>query len=253
MYDFNRHWHENAERKTPSQKKTIARNFLRPVFDRLDQSLGSQRILDAGCGDGVHAEILSERHTSVTFFGVDISIVALKLAQQKDLPQAEFQIANVSKLPYKDESFDISFSVGVLGYLDSPIQAFQELCRVTKKDGLVGVQVHQKRDDIMGLLWTATRKICNVFGPTVTKIIADCIVPFLGVLPTQSRMSLKNSTWKQCREIILVNIDPFILHCFRHSEVKNWFKNNDCEIVENLPSSPIAIWGESAKTFYSQE
>ena len=102
-------------------------------------------------------------------------------------------------------------------------------------------------------VWTATRKICNVFGPTVTKIIADCIVPFLGVLPTQSRMSLKNSTWKQCREIILVNIDPFILHCFRHSEVKNWFKNNDCEIVENLPSSPIAIWGESAKTFYSQE
>ena len=70
MYDFNRHWLENAERKAPSQKKIVAREFLHPVFGCLDQSLGFLRILDAGCGAGVHAEILSERDTSVTFVGI---------------------------------------------------------------------------------------------------------------------------------------------------------------------------------------
>ena len=83
---------------------------------------------------------------------------------------------------------------------------------MTKKDGLVGVKVYPRRDDLMGLLLTAVHKICNVSGPTVTQRIADCIVPFLGVLPTQSRMSLKKSTWNQCREIILINISPLTLH-----------------------------------------
>ncbi|MEE8056416.1 MAG: class I SAM-dependent methyltransferase [Pseudomonadales bacterium] len=243
MYNFNQHWDENWQSETSLAKKKVAKEFLRPVFNYLNHASHPLHILDAGCGDGVHAEVLSEYSSTHRFIGVDISVPALARAQEKNLSNWKFEIADLSKLPYGDDTYDISFSFGVLGYTDNPAQSFRELCRVTKKGGLIGLWVCPRRRDLLGLVFSGVRKICSALGPDATKRIADCIVPFLGALPTRSKISLRNSTWKQCREIVLVNIAPPTLYFFKPSEIENWFAKSSVDTIEKSYSAPITVWG----------
>lgn len=96
----------------------------------------SKTALDSGCGTGVISEALNKKgYTSV---GVDLSPKMLKLAnKKKDL--RTYVLANSLDLPYKDNSFDLVCSRGVLishmgkKYVDLFIR---EHFRVLKTGGL---------------------------------------------------------------------------------------------------------------------
>jgi len=75
-------------------------------------------------------------------------------------------------------------------------------------------------------------------------LIADCIVPFLGLLPTRSKMSLANASWRQCREVVLVNIAPSQLYFPQEAEIEGWFAKNDVETVWRDDKAPVTLWGK---------
>ena len=146
MYDFQKHW--EASKTTPEAKKIVALEFLQPAIAKLQKTVNKLRILDAGCGDGVHAEVLNGLNLDHHFLGVDISNSALESAKKKNLSRWNFEISNLGKLPYEDDTFDISISFGVINYTNDPRRSFSELCRVTKKGGLIGIWVYPKREDL---------------------------------------------------------------------------------------------------------
>jgi hypothetical protein len=65
-------------------------------------------------------------------------------------------------------------------------------------------------------------------------------MPFL---PTQSKLNLKNATWSQCLEIVLVNIAPKQLYFPETAEIEEWFRINNITILEIDHDNPITIWG----------
>lgn len=96
-------------------------------------------VLDAGCGNGGNAAIISKYAQSVT--GVDLESTTSPLV--KEAGNISYRQANLENLDLHDE-FDIGFSVGVLHHLDNPDLGFENLVQAVKPGGIVAVWVYSK-------------------------------------------------------------------------------------------------------------
>jgi SAM-dependent methyltransferase len=87
------------------------------------------RILDVGCGTGANLEMLSQFGQSE---GVDVSDDALAFCARKGL---KVQKGLAEKLPFADETFELTTALDVVEHLDDDIAGLKEMHRVTKSGG----------------------------------------------------------------------------------------------------------------------
>jgi SAM-dependent methyltransferase len=99
------------------------------------------KILDAGCGTGFLLKRLSSYGEA---FGLDISPVAVEYCRKRNLKN--IVQASLTRIPFKDESFDLVVSADVLYHkgIDDDQNAINEIFRVLKKGGyaLINVAAH---------------------------------------------------------------------------------------------------------------
>lgn len=243
-HDFDNHWDENFTKEIPETKVTAANDFFSYVKE--DLSVGNIKVLDAGCGDGAQAAILQNILNSKSrYYGIDISLSAVKYASLRvKASNASFINSDVAKLPFINGYFDAVFSFGVLAYTPDPHKSFKELHRILKPGGLIGIWIYPKATGLGGFLFSTVRKACKIGGKPITALLANLIVPFMGLMPTKSKMSLRNTPWKQCREIVMVNIAPQQLYFPEPEEIQAWFEDEGIEIIANDKNNPITIWGK---------
>jgi SAM-dependent methyltransferase len=133
-------------------RRAILESFLEPIVRKLssppyeggvDAALGgrggsldealphhsSLKILDIGCGTGANLEMLAKFGEAE---GVDVSDDALDFCRQKGL---KAQKGLAEKLPFADETFDITTALDVVEHLDDDIAGLKEMYRVTKRGG----------------------------------------------------------------------------------------------------------------------
>ncbi|MBU3968908.1 methionine biosynthesis protein MetW [Patescibacteria group bacterium] len=96
--------------------------------------IGSGRVLDIGCGDGLFLEMLK----NVTSEGVDISEEGIKKCIEKGL---NVFLCDFSKdrLPFSDNEFDYVVMLDVLEHLYVPEELLKEAIRVSKKYVIISV------------------------------------------------------------------------------------------------------------------
>jgi ubiquinone/menaquinone biosynthesis C-methylase UbiE len=126
-------------------------NYLNPDLDRfydlafadIVRTVGAKpgsTILDAGCGYAYHTVRLARSGASIT--AVDFSEAALRIAGQT-LAKAgiektvELQQADLTALPFADNSFDFVVSWGVLMHIPELEAALTQLARVLKPGGVL--------------------------------------------------------------------------------------------------------------------
>jgi ubiquinone/menaquinone biosynthesis C-methylase UbiE len=243
---FNSHWNDYSSQTLPITKKIEAQRFLQPLFATMESQV-SLRVLDAGCGDGVHIEVIADNCKAserVSLWRVDISLTALCTSRRRQRNEWSFVQGDVSQLPFQNGQFEVVFSFGVLCYKDNPLLSFSELCRVTRKGGFIGIYVYPRPRGIKGFLFRLVRKACQIGGHICCQLIVACIVPFLGFLPTRSKMKLTNSSWRQCRELVMVNIAPKQLYFPDAFEVEGWFARHNVKIISTDNANPLTYWGE---------
>ena len=85
-------------------------------------------------------------------FGIDIAETTARKARDRgDVRGAPVQVAvaDVSALPFSDESFDGIYTMGTLEHLPDPERAFAEIARVLRPGGLAIVGVPNRRDPFL--------------------------------------------------------------------------------------------------------
>jgi SAM-dependent methyltransferase len=110
-------------------RRAILETFLKGIVDKFRTPQSAVRILDVGCGTGANLEMLSQFGTAE---GVDVSDDALEFCRKKGL---KVNKGLAEKLPYPDESFDITTALDVVEHLDDDIAGLTEMHRVTKQGG----------------------------------------------------------------------------------------------------------------------
>jgi SAM-dependent methyltransferase len=244
---FDTHWEKNGN-EIPNKKLKVAEEFLQPILNTSVDKLinGSTKVLDVGCGDGVHYTVLKNSGFGAQYLGIDISENVINTLNKAfgNEEFTSFELADAVDLAYEDCSFDIVFAFGVLGYTSAPEKSFSEMVRVLKPNGKIGIWLYPKKRGFLSTLFKLTRTLVTSSNETIKSIIANCIIPFLYILPTRSGINLSNSTWAQCKEVVLVNIAPAELMFFSKTEICNWFTTRNLNILEDDVSNPITIWAE---------
>lgn len=97
-----------------------------------NQDLKDKTVLDLGCGSGRYTKELVRLGAKVE--GIDKSDKLIKIAKT-ELPQVNFNVGSVEKLPYLDSTFDYVFSGLVIDYFPNLKKTFAEISRVLKDGG----------------------------------------------------------------------------------------------------------------------
>jgi ubiquinone/menaquinone biosynthesis C-methylase UbiE len=116
-------------------RDTVARHWI----------LGGRRILDAGCGTGSFlARLRAGRDARA--IGCDLSMESLRVARTKE-GNAPLVCADLTRLPFRDQSFDRIALLVVLQHIPPSLQeaALHELARVARKGARLAVQVYSAR------------------------------------------------------------------------------------------------------------
>jgi 2-polyprenyl-3-methyl-5-hydroxy-6-metoxy-1,4-benzoquinol methylase len=108
------------------------------IMKSLD-SLKAKKLLELGCGRGDLSVFLAKQGAKVT--GVDVGenlIVAAKLLAEVNQANCEFQVANVTGLPFEANTYDVVLGIAILHHLSQPdlYKALQETYRVLKENGM---------------------------------------------------------------------------------------------------------------------
>ena len=92
-----------------------------------------ESILDVGCGYGQDLVLIKKQFPNVKMAGIDASVERIGEARAV-LDGAELVVGYASELPFKDKSFDISFTDAVLmmGGIERAMLILNEIIRVTK-------------------------------------------------------------------------------------------------------------------------
>lgn len=99
-----------------------------------------ERVLDAGCGEGVLAVMLAKQGAIVT--GCDLSKPNIKKANEYAAEvgvNVDFKVADAEALPFADKEFDVVVSSHVLEHLPDFDKGLREVLRVAKKRAIIAV------------------------------------------------------------------------------------------------------------------
>jgi SAM-dependent methyltransferase len=94
--------------------------------------LSNPRLLEIGCGSGYYSEVLATLlPNGVRYAGIDYSDAMIARARTH-YPAIAFEVADATKIPYADQSFDIAFNgVSLMHILDYQA-AIHEAARVAR-------------------------------------------------------------------------------------------------------------------------
>jgi SAM-dependent methyltransferase len=116
--------------------------YERPAMLALLPPVDGLRVLDAGCGSGIYAELLTDRGARVT--GIDESAAMVEHACRRLAGRGvELRAADLREpLPFADGSFDGIVSALVLHYLRDWSVPLAELRRVLRPGGWLAFSTH---------------------------------------------------------------------------------------------------------------
>jgi ubiquinone/menaquinone biosynthesis C-methylase UbiE len=140
--------------KTPDQKEVwnniapewseFKTNPAEHVLDFLKDKKGN--ILDLGSGAGRHLIRIKDGKMYLVDFSKSMIELAKQKAKEKDI-DAEFRVANLTKLPFEDNFFDSAIAVAVFHCIEGEknrIKAAKELFRVLKPGAKAEIAVWNK-------------------------------------------------------------------------------------------------------------
>jgi malonyl-CoA O-methyltransferase len=125
----------NYEASAFLQKEVASR-----LFERLEiMNVSPLKVLDAGCGTGYCTRMLNKKFSKAQLFGVDFASGMIEQAKKQKgfFDKIDYRVADIEKLPFDSNYFDLVFSNLTVQWLNESDTLFKELNRVLKPGGLL--------------------------------------------------------------------------------------------------------------------
>ena len=129
----------------------------RLMLDMLNP-LPGETLLDIGCGSGASLKPFLDFGLQVT--GIDPSPYMLDMAIGQIKDRVDFYREFAEDLPFGDNSFNYAILITTLEFVEDPLKAIEEACRVAKDRVFLGVL---NRYALKGI----QRRVKGMFSPTI--------------------------------------------------------------------------------------
>jgi SAM-dependent methyltransferase len=136
--------------------------FWQPVAADFQQHFklnSKSSLLDVGCAKGFMLYDLQQHIEGLTITGIDISAYAIEHAKEE--VKSALSIANATKLPFADNSFDLVVSINTVHNLerDECAKALQEIERVARGNSFITVDAYRNDEEKARMeAWNLTAK-----------------------------------------------------------------------------------------------
>lgn len=117
------------QRDTGKIIDTIEKEMIAIHFNNLQKG----HMLELGCGTGHWTNFFSKIGFKIT--AIDNSEAMLRVAMDKNIPDAAFMRADASRLPFPANSFSVIASITMLEFVDDLPRIMQEIDRILKPGG----------------------------------------------------------------------------------------------------------------------
>jgi SAM-dependent methyltransferase/uncharacterized protein YbaR (Trm112 family) len=133
-------------RHFPEMRAEWESNFWDYMAPHEPGAFDGKRVMDAGCGNGRHAYYAARNGAEV--WAVDLG-AAIEVARRNTAGMKSVYViqADLQNLPFKFESFDFIYSIGVLHHLENPEEAFRNLLKYLKPGGIVHIYLYWRPED----------------------------------------------------------------------------------------------------------
>ena len=130
-----------GEADTEHQKKWAQRVI------RIAEIFGSNQILEVGCGYGFASLFVSQSGKQVS--AVDVEDVRYPAVKESGV---KFSVGDAcQRLPFRDNSFDLIYSINAVEHFPDPEKAISEIIRVTRPGGIIFLAFSQLYYSAWGL------------------------------------------------------------------------------------------------------
>lgn len=136
----------------------VNRDIAQYVANQID---ANDNVLECACGTGMFSLSIAKRCKRL--IATDFADKMLRQARKKckNLPNVFFELADITRLNYDDESFDKVVAANVIHLLDNPAAAMSELMRVCKMGGVVIIPTYINESTKSA---SAAAKFFNILG-----------------------------------------------------------------------------------------
>jgi len=105
----------------------------RAVRRMLPDPRDGSRLLEVGCGTGHWGAFFSHHGFVVT--GVDLSPEMIRVAREKHIASASFQVADAHALPFEDGRFDVAAAITTVEFVRDAEAVVGEMARCARRPG----------------------------------------------------------------------------------------------------------------------
>lgn len=99
----------------------------------------SETLLDTGCGTGYFTRRFAANAADGNVVGTDIDSAMLHFAAGHSACGISFVVADMCRLPFRDNSFDLVISITALCFIREEKQALREMLRVARRRVVLGL------------------------------------------------------------------------------------------------------------------
>jgi SAM-dependent methyltransferase len=210
------------------------------------ENLKGKLVLDAGVGAGRFADVVSRHGAEV--IGIDLSR-AVEAANENIGSRQNVHIvqADIFQLPFRAETFDYIFSIGVLHHTPETRKAFQKLIPLLKTGGEIAIWVYDS--------YTPFKKITNTLRKVTTRLPKRLVyysstisIPLYFLKPFRMLMEgvfrlCMHRNWKWRWLDTFDYYTPEFQWKHTYPEVYGWFEENGLTEITPL-SAPVSMKGK---------
>lgn len=130
-----KHWETRTKKWT--EEKLEANLEYKIIKNKLEKRISHvTNALEIGCGNGRWLRLLS--NNGIDVYGIDI---VKRLVLELNRESFKVLVADARRLPFRNDSFDLTFSFGVVEHFEGTETAIYEHIRVTKPGGRIVITV----------------------------------------------------------------------------------------------------------------